>query len=43
VLTSWQAKLGGELVRVAIDRSAAVGGFTVLRPALPVVLWSVTP
>jgi precorrin-6Y C5,15-methyltransferase (decarboxylating) len=43
VLTSWQAKVGGELVRVAIDRSAAVGGFTVLRPALPVVLWSVTP
>lgn len=43
VLTSWQAKLGGELVRVAIDRSAAVGGFTVLRPALPVLLWSVTP
>jgi precorrin-6Y C5,15-methyltransferase (decarboxylating) len=43
VLTSWHAKLGGELTRVAIDRGSPVGGFTVLRPALPVLLWSVTP
>ena len=41
VLVSWQARLGGTLTRISIERAGALGGFTTWRPALPVVQWSV--
>ncbi|WP_344605674.1 precorrin-6y C5,15-methyltransferase (decarboxylating) subunit CbiE [Sporichthya brevicatena] len=36
-----QAELGGDLVKLAISRTAPVGGFTVWRPAAPVTQWTV--
>lgn len=36
-----QAELGGDLVKLAISRTAAVGGFTVWRPQAPVTQWTV--
>jgi precorrin-6B C5,15-methyltransferase / cobalt-precorrin-6B C5,C15-methyltransferase len=41
VLVSWQAKFGGTLTRISVERAGALGGFTTWRPALPVVQWSV--
>lgn len=37
-----QGELGGDLVKLAISRTAAVGGFTVWRPHAPVTQWTVT-
>jgi precorrin-6Y C5,15-methyltransferase (decarboxylating) len=37
-----QAELGGDLVKLAISRTAPVGGFTVWRPQAPVTQWTVT-
>ncbi|GAA2398507.1 hypothetical protein GCM10010191_01540 [Actinomadura vinacea] len=37
-----RARLGGELVRIAIDRAAPIGGFTGWRPQLPVTQWTAT-
>jgi precorrin-6Y C5,15-methyltransferase (decarboxylating) len=42
VLASWYGRLGGDLVRLAVQRAAPVGGFTGWRPAMPVTIWSVT-
>ncbi len=36
-----QADLGGDLVKLAISRTAPVGGFTVWRPHAPVTQWTV--
>ncbi len=36
-----QAELGGDLVKLAISRTAAVGGFSVWRPQAPVTQWTV--
>jgi len=36
-----QAELGGDLVKLAVSRTAAVGGFTVWRPHAPVTQWTV--
>lgn len=36
------AELGGDLVKLAVSRTAAVGGFTVWRPQAPVTQWTVT-
>ncbi|WP_433462247.1 precorrin-6y C5,15-methyltransferase (decarboxylating) subunit CbiE [Spirillospora sp. CA-128828] len=33
--------LGGELIRVGVERAAPLGGFTAWRPAMPVTLWTV--
>lgn len=41
LLIGWQARLGGSLIRLAIERAGAVGGFTAWRAAMPVVQWSV--
>jgi precorrin-6Y C5,15-methyltransferase (decarboxylating) len=41
VLVAWQARLGGILTRIAVERATPLGGFTAWRPALPVVQWSV--
>ena len=38
----WHAEVGGELTRLQVSHASAVGGFTALRPALPVTIWSVT-
>jgi len=40
-LVGWQAKLGGDLVRVSISHASPLGGFSTWRPALPVTLWTV--
>jgi precorrin-6Y C5,15-methyltransferase (decarboxylating) len=42
-LAAAHAKLGGELIRLAVQRAAPLGGFTGWRPAMPVTIWSVTP
>ncbi|WP_409331383.1 precorrin-6y C5,15-methyltransferase (decarboxylating) subunit CbiE [Trujillonella humicola] len=42
VLASWHARVGGELVRVAVQRAEPVGSFTGWRAAMPVTIWSVT-
>lgn len=38
----WRTEVGGELTRLQVSQASAVGGFTALRPALPVTVWSVT-
>ncbi|CAO5189023.1 Precorrin-6Y C(5,15)-methyltransferase (decarboxylating) [Frankia sp. AiPs1] len=43
VLAGWYARGGGDLVRLAVSRASAVGGFTGWRPAMPVTQWTVWP
>lgn len=43
VLAAWYARRGGDLVRIAVSRAGAVGGFTGWRPAMPVTQWTVWP
>jgi precorrin-6Y C5,15-methyltransferase (decarboxylating) len=38
-LISWQARLGGDLIRVAISHAAALGSFDAWRAALPVTVF----
>jgi precorrin-6Y C5,15-methyltransferase (decarboxylating) len=40
-LAAWYARLGGDLTRIAVSRASPVGGFTGLRPMMPVTTWSV--
>jgi precorrin-6Y C5,15-methyltransferase (decarboxylating) len=40
-LAAWYAKLGGELIRLSVQRAAPVGGFTGWRAMMPVTIWSV--
>ncbi|MEZ0075748.1 precorrin-6y C5,15-methyltransferase (decarboxylating) subunit CbiE [Planotetraspora sp. GP83] len=40
VVAAWHGKVGGDLVRIAVDRAAPVGGFTAWRPAMPVLVWT---
>jgi precorrin-6Y C5,15-methyltransferase (decarboxylating) len=42
VLAEWHARVGGELVRVSVQRAEPVGSFTGWKPAMPVTIWSVT-
>jgi precorrin-6Y C5,15-methyltransferase (decarboxylating) len=42
VLAAWHARVGGELVRIAVQRAEPVGSFTGWRPAMPVTIWSAT-
>ena len=42
LLIAWQARHGGVLLRLAVERAGAVGGLTGWRAAMPVVQWSVT-
>jgi precorrin-6Y C5,15-methyltransferase (decarboxylating) len=42
VLLSWQAKHGGELLRLSVQRTAPVGSFTGWKPMTTVTVWSVT-
>lgn len=41
-LIAWQARHGGALLRLSVERAGAVGGLTGWRAAMPVVQWSVT-
>ncbi|GLY97494.1 precorrin-6Y C5,15-methyltransferase [Actinoplanes sp. NBRC 103695] len=41
VLTGWHGKLGGELTRVAVQRSKPVGGFTGWHTMMPVTIYAV--
>ncbi|SDK94315.1 precorrin-6y C5,15-methyltransferase (decarboxylating) subunit CbiE [Nonomuraea jiangxiensis] len=42
VVGQWYGRLGGDLVRLAVQRASPVGGFTGWRAAMPVTVWSVT-
>ncbi|SNS92602.1 precorrin-6Y C5,15-methyltransferase (decarboxylating) [Geodermatophilus saharensis] len=42
VLARWHAQVGGDLVRVEVQRAEPVGSFTGWKPAMPVTIWSVT-
>jgi precorrin-6Y C5,15-methyltransferase (decarboxylating) len=42
VIAQWYASLGGDLVRLSVQRASPVGGMTGWRPAMPVTIWSVT-
>lgn len=41
-LIEWQARQGGVLLRLSVERGGPVGGLTGWRAAMPVVQWSVT-
>jgi precorrin-6Y C5,15-methyltransferase (decarboxylating) len=40
VLADWYARVGGELVRIAVQHATPVGSMTGWRPAMPVTLWT---
>ena len=42
ILLELQARLGGELMRIAIDRAEKVGPYRGFKPAMPVIHWHVT-
>jgi precorrin-6Y C5,15-methyltransferase (decarboxylating) len=42
LIARWYAELGGDLVRLAVQRASAIGTMTGWRPAMPVTIWSVT-
>ena len=42
ILIAWQARHGGSLLRLSVERAGAVGGLTGWRAAMPVVQWSAT-
>jgi precorrin-6Y C5,15-methyltransferase (decarboxylating) len=42
VLLAWQAKQGGSLLRLSVQRTAPVGGFTGWKPMTSLTIWSVT-
>ncbi|SPL97960.1 Cobalt-precorrin-6y C5-methyltransferase / Cobalt-precorrin-6y C15-methyltransferase [decarboxylating] [[Actinomadura] parvosata subsp. kistnae] len=42
LIGQWYGRLGGDLVRLAVQRASPVGGFTGWRPAMPVTIWSLT-
>jgi precorrin-6Y C5,15-methyltransferase (decarboxylating) len=41
VLAGWFARVGGDLVRIGVQRAEPVGSFTGWKPAMPVTIWSV--
>lgn len=42
VVAKWYAELGGDLVRLSVQKASPVGGMTGWRAAMPVTIWSVT-
>ena len=42
LIAKWYAELGGDLVRLSVQRASPVGDMTGWRPAMPVTIWSVT-
>lgn len=41
LVAQWYGRLGGELVRLAVQQASPLGTFTGWRPAMPVTVWSV--
>jgi precorrin-6Y C5,15-methyltransferase (decarboxylating) len=41
VLAEWFGRVGGDLVRIAVQHAEPVGRFTGWKPAMPVTIWSV--
>jgi precorrin-6Y C5,15-methyltransferase (decarboxylating) len=41
VLAGWYSRVGGELVRLGVQRAGPVGSFTGWRQSMPVTIWSV--
>jgi precorrin-6Y C5,15-methyltransferase (decarboxylating) len=41
VLAAWHARVGGDMVRISVQRAEPVGSLTGWKPALPVTIWSV--
>jgi precorrin-6Y C5,15-methyltransferase (decarboxylating) len=41
VLAGWFGRVGGELVRIGVQRAEPVGSFTGWKPSMPVTVWSV--
>jgi precorrin-6Y C5,15-methyltransferase (decarboxylating) len=39
LLLARYSNLGGELIRIAIERAAPIGSMTAWRPAMPVTQW----
>ncbi|MEV0798659.1 precorrin-6y C5,15-methyltransferase (decarboxylating) subunit CbiE [Kribbella sp. NPDC050281] len=42
LIAQWYGELGGDLVRLDVQRASAIGTMTGWRPAMPVTIWSVT-
>ncbi|QNE17933.1 precorrin-6y C5,15-methyltransferase (decarboxylating) subunit CbiE [Kribbella qitaiheensis] len=42
LIARWYGELGGDLVRLDVQRASPVGNMTGWRPAMPVTIWSVT-
>jgi precorrin-6Y C5,15-methyltransferase (decarboxylating) len=42
LIARWYAELGGDLVRLDVQRASPVGGMTGWRPAMPVTIWTIT-
>jgi precorrin-6Y C5,15-methyltransferase (decarboxylating) len=42
LIARWYAELGGDLVRLDVQRASPVGSMTGWRPAMPVTIWSIT-
>ena len=42
LIAQWYKAVGGDLVRLDVQRASAVGTMTGWRPAMPVTIWSVT-
>ncbi|MCW2878645.1 MAG: hypothetical protein JWQ95_2745 [Sphaerisporangium sp.] len=40
VVAAWHAKVGGDLLRIAVQRAGPVGAFTAWRPSMPVTVWT---
>jgi precorrin-6Y C5,15-methyltransferase (decarboxylating) len=42
LIAQWYGELGGDLIRLDVQRASAVGTMTGWRPAMPVTIWSIT-
>ena len=42
LIAQWYGALGGDLIRLEVQRASPVGTMTGWRPAMPVTIWSVT-
>ncbi|TCC46394.1 precorrin-6y C5,15-methyltransferase (decarboxylating) subunit CbiE [Kribbella capetownensis] len=42
LIAHWYGELGGDLIRLDVQRASAIGTMTGWRPAMPVTIWSVT-
>jgi precorrin-6Y C5,15-methyltransferase (decarboxylating) len=42
LIARWYGELGGDLIRLDVQRASAIGTMTGWRPAIPVTIWSVT-